>query len=75
MFSSVLFYFGLGRQYNKDGDLEQWWEQDIIDNFKVKAQCIVDQYGRFLVPEANMTASYYKYIKTLTAFKPRLFKH
>ena len=47
----------LGRQYNKDGDLEQWWAQNIIDNFKEKAQCIVDQYGTFLVPEANMTVS------------------
>ena len=47
----------LGRQYNKDGDLEQWWEQEIIDNFKEKAQCIVNQYDNFLVPEANMTVS------------------
>ena len=46
-----------GRQYNKDGDLEQWWEQEIIDNFKEKAQCIVNQYDNFLVPEANMTVS------------------
>lgn len=46
-----------GRQYNKDGDLEQWWEQEIITNFKEKAQCIVDQYSGFLVPEANMTVN------------------
>ena len=51
-------YFVTGRQYNKDGDLEQWWEQPIIDNFKGKAQCLIDQYGKFLVPEANMTVSY-----------------
>ena len=44
-----------GRQFNKDGDLEQWWDQTIIDQFKQKAQCIVDQYGNFFVPEANMT--------------------
>ena len=49
-----------GRQYNKDGDLQQWWDQKIIDNFKEKAQCIVDQYGSFYVPEANMTVSFIK---------------
>ncbi|KAK3599129.1 hypothetical protein CHS0354_016391 [Potamilus streckersoni] len=45
----------VGRQYDKDGDLQQWWTNDVIDRFKMKAQCIIDQYGSYLLPEANMT--------------------
>ncbi|WAR14827.1 NEP4-like protein [Mya arenaria] len=44
-----------GRQYDKDGNLVQWWSDTIINNFKEKAKCIVDQYGDFLVREANLT--------------------
>ncbi|XP_060072891.1 neprilysin-like [Ylistrum balloti] len=42
-----------GRQYDKDGNLEQWWSDEAITQFKVKAQCIVDQYGNFSLPEAD----------------------
>ena len=53
----------VGRQFNKDGDLEQWWDQNIIDQFKQKAQCIVDQYGSFFVSEANMTVFQEQYLQ------------
>ncbi|XP_064610724.1 neprilysin-like [Liolophura sinensis] len=43
-----------GRQYDKNGDLKEWWSDDVIRKFKEKAQCIVDQYSDYLVPEANM---------------------
>ena len=43
-----------GRQFDKDGNLKQWWTSSAIDEFKKKAQCIVDQYGNFTVPEVNM---------------------
>jgi predicted metalloendopeptidase len=42
-----------GRQYDKDGNLRQWWTEDVIQNFKKQAQCLVDQYGNFSVPEAD----------------------
>ncbi|KAL3862332.1 hypothetical protein ACJMK2_008309 [Sinanodonta woodiana] len=44
-----------GRQFNKDGNLQQWWSDDVIQRFKTKTKCIVDQYGSYLLPEANMT--------------------
>lgn len=44
-----------GRQYDKDGNLAEWWDAQIIDNFKEKAQCIIDQYSGFKVKEANLT--------------------
>lgn len=47
--------FFSGRQYDKDGNLDHWWKPEIIENFKEKAQCIVDQYGRYVVPKVNKT--------------------
>jgi predicted metalloendopeptidase len=40
-----------GRQYDKDGNFKQWWTQKSIDNFKKKAQCIIDQYSDYVMPE------------------------
>ncbi|XP_022090312.1 membrane metallo-endopeptidase-like 1 isoform X2 [Acanthaster planci] len=40
-----------GRMFDKDGILRQWWTQESIDNFKEKAQCIIDQYSGFVMPE------------------------
>ena len=33
-----------GRQYDKDGNLKDWWTKDDQAKFKEKAQCMVDQY-------------------------------
>jgi membrane metallo-endopeptidase-like protein 1 len=48
-----------GRQYDKDGNLMQWWSDEAIAKFKVKAQCIIDQYGNFTVPEAGLNVRIY----------------
>ncbi|XP_033642229.1 neprilysin-1-like isoform X1 [Asterias rubens] len=44
-----------GRQYDKDGNLVDWWSEQSVINFKERAQCIVDQYGNFVMPETNET--------------------
>ena len=44
-----------GRQFDKNGNLQQWWSHDIIDEFKRRAQCMIEQYSRYNVPEVNMT--------------------
>jgi membrane metallo-endopeptidase-like protein 1 len=43
-----------GRQYDKDGNLKQWWSSGVIDRFKEKAQCIIDQYSNYTVEEAGL---------------------
>ncbi|XP_064642722.1 membrane metallo-endopeptidase-like 1 isoform X4 [Lineus longissimus] len=43
-----------GRQFDKDGNLKQWWGSSVVDAFKNKAQCIIDQYGNYTVAEVNM---------------------
>lgn len=44
-----------GRQFDKDGNLKQWWSDDVVEKFKNKAQCIIDQYDDYLVVEVNKT--------------------
>jgi predicted metalloendopeptidase len=44
----------IGRQFDKSGNLKQWWDDDVIAKFKEKAQCIVDQYGNYTVPEVGV---------------------
>ncbi|XP_059154147.1 neprilysin-1-like isoform X2 [Physella acuta] len=36
-----------GRQYDKNGNLVDWWSSSAIDKFKGKASCIIEQYGNF----------------------------
>ncbi|XP_072174793.1 neprilysin-1-like [Diadema setosum] len=43
-----------GRQYDKDGNLVQWWSNSSIAAFKDRAQCIVDQYTGYVMPENDM---------------------
>ena len=43
-----------GRQFDKDGNLVQWWDDVVISRFKERAQCIIDQYSNYTVPEVNM---------------------
>ncbi|BFZ23239.1 hypothetical protein BsWGS_26278 [Bradybaena similaris] len=43
-----------GRQYDKKGILVQWWDDEVIKRFKERAQCIIDQYSNYTLPEVNM---------------------
>ncbi|XP_064461110.1 neprilysin-1-like isoform X2 [Ornithodoros turicata] len=43
-----------GRQFDQHGNLKQWWKPEALERFQTKAQCMVDQYSRYLLPEVNM---------------------
>ncbi|XP_013771859.1 membrane metallo-endopeptidase-like 1 [Limulus polyphemus] len=43
-----------GRQFNKDGNNENWWEPQTDQLFREKAQCIIEQYGNYTVPENGL---------------------
>ncbi|XP_071635770.1 neprilysin-1 isoform X4 [Temnothorax longispinosus] len=43
-----------GRQFDKDGNLMQWWNNATIKAFRKRAQCIVDQYSRYKLQEVNL---------------------
>ncbi|XP_055970366.1 neprilysin [Sorex fumeus] len=36
-----------GRNFNKDGDLQDWWSPQSAKSFKELSQCMVQQYGNF----------------------------
>merc|ERR1711892_8313 len=40
-----------GRQYDGTGSLSPWWSEDTIEAFSVQAQCFIDQYTNYTVPE------------------------
>lgn len=46
-FPFCLNHYITGRNFNKDGDLVDWWTQQSANNFKEQSQCMVYQYGNF----------------------------
>ena len=40
-----------GRQYDGSGSLVPWWSQQTIEGFTAEAQCFIDQYNNYSVPE------------------------
>jgi len=55
--NNIIYYYywcSSGRNYDKDGKLNQWWTPTSIENFISKAECIENQYGNYTVKAANM---------------------
>ena len=52
-----MFLFFPGRQYDKDGNLKQWWDDEVITKFKEQAQCIIDQYGNYTIEPVGIHVS------------------
>ena len=46
----------LGRKFDKDGNLVEWWSHGTIEAFKERAKCFVDQYNNFHPPEFEGTS-------------------
>jgi len=38
-----------GRQYDKDGNLKDWWTKEDAAGFKKRVQVVIDQYNKFTV--------------------------
>jgi putative endopeptidase len=38
-----------GRQYDATGNLKNWWTKKDADEFNKRTQCLVDQYGKYVV--------------------------
>ncbi|KAH1023619.1 neprilysin-4 isoform X2 [Dendroctonus ponderosae] len=39
-----------GRLFDHEGNLQLWWTNDAIEKFFQKSQCIIDQYGQYVLP-------------------------
>lgn len=42
-----------GRHYDETGNFTDWWNDKTVEAFKSKAQCFIDQYHNFTVPNPN----------------------
>ncbi|RWS10165.1 membrane metallo-endopeptidase-like 1, partial [Dinothrombium tinctorium] len=42
-----------GRQFDKNGNNENWWETETDKKFKQRVTCIIEQYGNYTVDEIN----------------------
>lgn len=46
-----------GRQYDKEGNMKQWWKNVTIEAFQERAQCIVDQYSKYKLDQIGLFVS------------------
>lgn len=44
----------LGRKYDKNGNLDQWWSNSSVTAFNEKTQCMIDQYNDYHWEEAGL---------------------
>ncbi|XP_041978385.1 neprilysin-4-like [Aricia agestis] len=43
-----------GRLFDCEGNLHRWWSDSAVRAFHKHAQCLIDQYGEYIVPEVNI---------------------
>ncbi|XP_023018621.1 M13 family metallopeptidase neprilysin 1 [Leptinotarsa decemlineata] len=43
-----------GRQFDKYGNMMQWWNNVTIKAFRERTQCIIDQYSRYKIQEVGL---------------------
>ncbi|XKL65520.1 hypothetical protein PGB90_008940 [Kerria lacca] len=43
-----------GRQFDKNGNMKEWWNNVTISCFKKQIQCIIDQYSSYKIEEIGM---------------------
>ncbi|KAJ6635281.1 Neprilysin-2 [Pseudolycoriella hygida] len=43
-----------GRQFDGNGNLVEWWNEETISKFREKAQCIIEQYGNYTDEETGL---------------------
>lgn len=46
-----------GSQYDKHGNLVEWWKKETKDRFLQKAQCIIHQYGNYTDKDVGLSVS------------------
>lgn len=44
----------MGNQFDVDGNLRRWWDNDTLQSYTERANCMIEQYSRFTDPEVNL---------------------
>lgn len=42
-----------GRQFDKNGNMRQWWTNQTVTEYINRTKCFVDQYENYYLPEVN----------------------
>ncbi|KAF7989698.1 hypothetical protein HCN44_008372 [Aphidius gifuensis] len=45
----------VGRQYDEDGNLRNWWSTDTINEYNDRAECFVHKFGQYVVKYHNIS--------------------
>lgn len=59
------WFMSLGGQYDRHGNLKQWWTEESYRKFQTKAECIVKLYDNFTV--YNQRVGLHTHTAVLTA--------
>ena len=43
----------MGRLFDSDGNIKQWWTNQTIEKYRNKSQCYVDQYSDYYEEEVK----------------------
>lgn len=46
-----------GRQFDKNGNLVEWWATETKEKYLKRAECIINQYGNYTAPEVTLNVS------------------
>lgn len=46
-----------GRQFDKEGNLVDWWAEETKKRYLEKASCIIKQYGNYTATEVGLKVS------------------
>lgn len=58
MHSKSIGFDDLGRQFDSEGNLKDWWLPETKAHFLTRAKCIIDQYANFTEPKLKMKVSH-----------------
>lgn len=43
----------IGRQFDKDGNMRQWWTNKTISEYVDRTECFIKQYDDYYIPEVD----------------------
>ncbi|XP_017775297.1 PREDICTED: endothelin-converting enzyme 1 isoform X2 [Nicrophorus vespilloides] len=46
-----------GREFDKDGNLHQWWNNKTIEKFKARTKCVARQYSKYQLNGKNLNGN------------------
>jgi len=44
----------IGREFDRFGNLHQWWNNKTVDKFKEAADCMIKQYSNYKIKNFNI---------------------